>query len=208
MLREIIEGLDYTFIEVNVESEEKILKLFQSDIEYEPTSAEEFLYLGVYHRKDSEKALVYYQQAGELGNSIGYHNMAFLYVKRKDFDKAKFYYEKAGELGHSKSIYDLADLCAQTGDFEKAKIYYEKAFLLTHKYVSVLGHERLMAALSRLTYPISEQNKDQIYVVLETFDMPKDLYINSNLFCIMQDVVARKVKIMCDIAFYYKKYNK
>ena len=397
MLREIIEGLGYIYVKVASDSEKKIVQLFQSDVEYEPLNADEFLYLGVYHvlKGNLEWAFTYYEKAGELGNINGFYNVGCLYTNIRNYEKAKFYYEKAIELGHISSLVHLGDiyndvwkvednaiyyyekaadlgklsamfklgtLYETRGDYEKAIIYFEKAadqdhpesinnlghlyeqiadynnarfnykraadlghmyamnnlaclyknidrdyeqaeiffiksvnlgnpiamrnlahfyydikgdcekalfyykqaadlniigamydagnllfdkdpiqsefyykkasnagqnkstiklfeiyknqkrheeaFLLAHKYQLVLGEDILLSTLSHLTYPISDQNKDQIYTTLETFNLPKGLTVTSDIFYIMQDVVSRKVKVLCDIAFYYKKYNK
>ena len=228
MLRQIIENFGYKYVEVDPESEEKILKLFSHNILYEPMNGDEFLYLGAYHniRKNSEQAEVCYEQSASLGNSHGLNNLAVIYeTKYKDYEKAEIYYKKAVQLDNYSAMSNLAyfyELRRQ--DFVQAEIYYKMAFkhdknsLISfytkqnrHEEAFLLAadacHEKLNTTLAQLKYPISEQNRDKIYAALETLEPSHGLKIGLDVFYIMQDVIGRKTKILCEIAYHYKKYN-
>ena len=127
MLREIIEGLGYTYIDVA--SEEKIIKLFQENIKYEPTLGIEFLYLGIYYevKKESAFAVHYYRQAGQKFCVEAFYNLGNLYQNSFDSKKSQKYYKKASDLGHSKAAFTLAENYQNADNTELAEIYYLRA---------------------------------------------------------------------------------
>ena len=264
MLREIIEKLGYIYVEVDPTSEEKILRLFMEGVVYEPKTANEFLYLGVYHRnkknyidsivfykgavklgnidalgcigkiyeitRDHEKAESFYKKGIELGSVVCLNLLAvFCENVLKDYDRAERYYKKGVKLGYSVSMFNLAHFYGSTRkNTNQSEIYYkmavenddiEAAFKLIDLYISSQQFEtaflfayekckeRLNKTIAALKYPISKQNRDKIYSILETLKPSPDLTTGIDMFYIMQDLVSSKVQILCEIAYHYKKYN-
>lgn len=121
-------------------------------------------------------------------------------AKEGEYDKAKFYYKQAHIRGNVYAIKYWIRLCTNLGHFEKA-------FLLTYENQKHLEETNLLTALNKLMFPISDENKDKIYSILETMTLPRGNMVNVDLIYIMQDVVSRKVQVMCDIAYYYKNHK-
>ena len=153
-------------------------------------------YMYQYGFKDIKTAIVYYKMATNHGSTVAYHNLGLLYLSINDFNQAEFHLLQACEKGRKDSIEKLISIYQQQNR-------PEDAFLLAHKYQSLLDPTMFIKTISNLTYPISDKNKDEIYSILETIK-PKE---SMDLLYIMQDVVSRKVQILCEIAYHYKKYN-
>ena len=265
MLKEMIESLNSMYIEVSGEEEEKIVKLFKSEIMYEPTTANEFLYMGLYYQKilkNSASASNYYKQAAELGSVTAIHNLGNRCMARGDMEQAKECYKRAINFGHIVSFYGMGQVYQKYGKQEKAKecyikgsdygdpdcnvelgniyrhddekslcyykrayevdktigigeicnIYnkqnkYEEALIFAYENKSHIKMSFLVNCLNRLRYPVSDENKNKIYSMLEEIKLPDDMMIKSQVFRILQEVMGRKVKVMCDIAYTYRKYN-
>ena len=182
---------------------------------------------------DYTMAEFYYKQAADVGHAPATFSLGNLYqCVYKDVVIAKDYYKKAAILGNIAAMWNLGKLCENDKDYLQAEIYYkqacekkhkssllnllslygnqnrhEEAFLIAYKYQNLLQPHEFTKYLSALHYPISDLNRDTIYTILETLK-PSGSDISMDVFYIMQDLVARKIKILCDIAYHYKKYNK
>lgn len=55
-------------------------------------------------KKDVQKALYWYQKAGEAGNFGGLMSCGHIYKEKKDVQKALYWYQKAGESGNSAGL--------------------------------------------------------------------------------------------------------
>lgn len=304
MLKEALDKLDIKYIPVDPQIEEKVVKLFKEDLLYEPTSAIEYFYIGVYQEdvvenkkaakkafkkavymgdinamirlgdlyKNHKKAKFYYKQAMYKGDIRGTYNVGWFYHQREQLDKAEKYYEKAAQSNYVSAMNGLGNLCDDRGEHDKALLWYEKAvkfgshialynlaifyenqkdvvqaeiyyrkalvlkhtnteeldsrsdvlddltdlmlkqsrveeaFLLASEYPQI-ADKAMPKIVNRLKYPISETNKDKIYATLETVKLPLDYKYNGDVIQIIQDVIAHRQKVMCEIAYHYKNFK-
>lgn len=156
-------------------------------------------------RKDYENAKIWYQQAIALGNSSALYNLALLYQNLGDPIWAEKYYRQVLALGPIASNQKFDDSLDNLARILMSQNKNEEAFLLFSEYPQ---HQSkvIVCTINSLKYPISSTNKDKIYSILETIELPDAMY-EKNLFKIMQDVVAHRQKALCQIAYYYKNLN-
>ena len=85
MLKQIIGGYEFEYVPIVSGDEEKIIKLFNEDIEFKCKTGDEFYYYGVYHYicKNYGEAKKYYLKAIDLGNVAAMNNLAFLFENVK-----------------------------------------------------------------------------------------------------------------------------
>ena len=184
----------------------------------------------LYRLKDENTvAKMWYEKAICLGNTMALNNLACVYQNVEgDMDKAESYYIQAADLGVNVSMYNLGEIYKERQDYDKAEKYlkqaYEKGWLdaldsLLEIYERDDRHEDAFILtykdprlcwdmLNKLSYPISKRNKEMIYSILETLDVPQDKKVSGGLIAIYQDIIAAKYKVLCNIAFHYKNFNK
>ena len=176
---------------------EKAESFYRQGAELEPNALH---LLGTFYQKilkDFDRAGVCFKKSLEQGNLGAIPTIAMFYTfLRPDPNQAEMYYKLAVEKG-------IPDANAKLCSFYIYQKRFEEAFLLAVES----SKERLGEIMDGLTYPISEKNRNKIYDVLETLQFSSRSMIGMNIFYIMQDLVSRKIKIMCEIAYHYKKYN-
>ena len=143
--------------------------------------------------KDYIKAKEYYLRASELGNTSAMNHLGHFYEDiEKDYDKSLEYYKLVYECGHD-NIYNIIRIFEKLGKLEEAIF-----FAYNHK-----EYDTISKLLNRLSYPIEEQYKEQIYKIIETFEFKEPTSIN--VIKIFQDALMVRQKTLCQIAYYYKK---
>ena len=82
-------------------------------------------------KRDTQKAMYWYQKAAEAQDGWAINNIGALYDYQKEYKKAYSYYEKAARLGESYSMYSIAWMYQKGNgvgkDIHKAIQWYQKA---------------------------------------------------------------------------------
>jgi hypothetical protein len=110
-IKQFLSTNKYRFINIdNEDSIKNIYELVINDVIFEPTTAMEMLYTGVYHeyKKDYDTMKKYYLMAVENGNISAMKNLGNYYNNiEKEYDLMKKYYLMAIENGNVRAMYHL-----------------------------------------------------------------------------------------------------
>ena len=114
-------------------SDEGAIEWIKKRVEMDDANAIHNLGCGYYNGEsglpqDRAKALDLWHQAGELGYTDAYHNIAATYYNgngvERDMKKAKHYWELAAMGGHVDSMYNLGMLEKNEGNMNRALKHY------------------------------------------------------------------------------------
>lgn len=110
-LLEILFGKDQK-LQTDETTLQNIYYSFSDNIEFEPTNATEYLYLGLYYAifyKDYNKSVEYYLKSVDDGNVIAMNNLAHYYQNiEKDDSNAEKYYQMAITQGYHVAMKNFA----------------------------------------------------------------------------------------------------
>ena len=154
---------------------------------------------------DYDQAELYYKKAAELGNRMSLWNLCVLYCdKKKNYTLAEFYLKQIvqndGPDIWPDAINMLFEIYADTSRFEEG-------FLLAHQYQDVISSKNMINMLNELKHPISKQNQEKVYAILEKLKLPPDVTFNAHVFSIMQDVGYWRQELFCRIVYHLKNKN-
>lgn len=125
----------------------------------------EYYLNGRYIRPNLEKALYYYQLAGELGIADAYNRLGNLYREEQygitpDYVKALSYFEKGAALGDSNTAHLAGDLLyfgigGITPDYQRAFDYYDQTDLMTGSHHALAKYKQAEILYRGLLKPMT-----------------------------------------------------
>ena len=206
----------------------KAKKYYLKSIELDAECAYPFYCLGyIYLEKNKTKAKKYFQIAASLNYFKSMIELSKLHLEENDLNNAEKYLILAHENGLKETAYYLAKFYYKhKNNIELAEKYYKLSlepkaidklyglYIEHHKYEDVVilaskyKKESVFELLNKLTYPISEQNKKEIYEIIDNFNFSNGQMITTDILNISRNIISMKQKSLVQIAYFYKKYQK
>ena len=150
----------------------------------------DFYSMGLFVKKDLNKAFAFYEKAGEQGNGLALISMLIMYINGdKEFageigdigNEISELVRAVDESGNSDALYDLALMYLNEGGFFKQNLGFEKnvriALYYLEKAVKTGNHKLAKAKIIEVENKLYESQKDDIKLsgltCRETFKNPR-----------------------------------
>lgn len=136
-------------------------------------------------KKDYDQAEFYFKKGAKLGNKRSIYDLGVFYKRRREnYVLAEFYLQQLLQPSQTTKLNITHDAINQLFEIYNTTSKFEEAFLLAHQYRDLVGSESMIGSLGKLKHPISKQNQEKIYPILETLKLPPNTNSNEHLFFI------------------------
>ena len=170
----ILNRYNLTYLPIDdSKSLDKIVRLFDEQLEFEATADIEYFYKGVYHKyitKNYHEMKKYYKIAIDLGNVNAMFNLGVYYQYIKNYNEMEKYYKMAIGLGHSHAYANLVFYYKEQGyDMKLLKFYIDNK-----------DHDKVVVQFNNMV-KISSENEKEYMCLLASYPFKEEDQLNMAL---------------------------